>query len=471
MDKSQFKPNYANWSKQKVNISDLFLDAENIRLEMDSASSPTQAALINELFVKEKTMQILESIATNGLFPDEVPVVTKENGKITVIDGNRRVAALKVLLRPEFFPPKEMVVKELLKSAGTIPQQIEVVFAPNRDDVRHFLASKHTQNTKRPWRPLRQAFFYKVELARGKTVQELKDEYPDVDVIKFLRLVNIHKIAKSIKYDSDQIDRKVHNERSFPASTIERLYESKPTKDFLGFDFDKNGEVKIQIERKEFEKGFKKIIQDAVEGDIHTRHLNNEANIKKYLKKFPKSAVPKKTKSSAVTTSEDFTEKVVPIDRESGATLAPRNIRFALQSRAIERMLVELQTINYKKFPNATHDLLRSFLECGLKAYFKQTGNQVAPKKEGGNVHLRDLLTAFENEMRSAKNKTLEQVAKKIGSNNEMQSYSAGFFDAINHNEQVFATHEDVKNAWDTMEGLLRYILNPSQKQDDKNNT
>jgi hypothetical protein len=213
--------NYDNWNRRKESIADLFLDLENIRLQVDVQTS--QDALINDLFLNEKAMQILESIATNGFFPDEVPIVIRENKKLVVIEGNRRVAALKVLLHPEIVPSKETKIRELIKSAGLPIKEIEVVLAPDRDSVRHFLASKHTHNTRRPWRPLRQAYFYKAELARGKTVQDLRKEYPHVDINKFLKLINIHRIAKSIQYESDQVTKKVHNEHTFPASTIERL--------------------------------------------------------------------------------------------------------------------------------------------------------------------------------------------------------------------------------------------------------
>lgn len=458
--------NYDNWVRRKESITDLFLDLENIRLQVEGKTS--QDALINDLFLNEDAMQILESIATNGFFPDEVPVVIKEDKKLVVIDGNRRVAALKVLLHPEIVPSKETKIRELIKSAGPLIKEIEVVLAPDRDSVRHFLASKHTHDTRRPWRPLRQAYFYKAELARGKTVQDLRKEYPNVDIDKFLKYINIHRIAKSIQYDSDQVTKKIHNERTFPASTIERLYEDKRVRNFLGFDFDKNGEVKIQISKKEFEKGFKKIVQDVVDRIVDSRALNTEKNRKDYLATFSKAEIPNKTKSGGILTSKDFKETSL-LTIKKRTKLAPRDIDFTLQCPGVRRMLSELQKIDYHKFPNASHDLLRSFLECALKAYFDQKGVKIKPA--GKFVYLDDVLQAFKKEMDSAKNIELSQVTQRIISNTTMKSYSAQFLNATNHNPSVFAIPNDVEDAWDAMEKLFRYILNPKKKQDDKDNT
>ena len=116
MAKSKEKPNYGDWPKPKVKVTDLFLDPENIRLGLELKSS--QEALINDLFSNEKAMRVLESIASDGFFPDEMPVVIKEGKKYIVIDGNRRLAALKVLGRPEIVPTKENAVRELIKTTG-----------------------------------------------------------------------------------------------------------------------------------------------------------------------------------------------------------------------------------------------------------------------------------------------------------------------------------------------------------------
>lgn len=461
MKKSSTKPNYENWPRQKVKITDLFLDPGNIRLQIEYKSS--QEAIIHDLFLNEDAMQVLEIIVRHGLFPDEVPVVIKEDKKLVVMEGNRRVAALKVLARPEIVPTKEAAIRQLLKSAGHIVKELEVVVAPDRDSVQPLLAIKHTQKTRRPWKPLRQAYFYKAELESGQTVQDLRKEHPNVDIDKFLRLINIHKIAKSIQYDSDQITRKVHNERRFPATTIERLYEDKQVRDFLGFEFDKDGEVKINIKKTEFEKGFKKIVQDIVDKIVDSRALNSEKNRRDYLARFPMSATPNKTKGGNITTTKDFKEKIVN-KAEKKTRLAPKDIQFTLQSAGVKRMLIELQGIDYHRFPNASHDLLISFLECALKAYFDHNNKKIEPKRTGGNVSLSDVLNEFKNEMDKIGNRKLAQVVGRIKDTTKMSSYTAQFLNAIKHNPDVFATPQDAKDAWDAMEPLFCYILNPPRK-------
>ncbi|MHB1697758.1 MAG: hypothetical protein ACYCSQ_06635 [bacterium] len=449
---------YKNWPHKKVGIADLFLDSENIRLDIPDQLS--QDAIINDLFTNEKAMQILESIAQNGLFPDTVLIAVEEGNKFTVIEGNRRLAAVKALLRPEIVPVVERNIKTVLKTAVPIEDKIEVVVAPDRNSASQLLAIKHTQNTMRPWSPLRQAYFYKAQLERGRTIQDLRNDYPSVDINKFLRMINIHKIAKSIRYDSDLIADKVYNERKFPISTLERMYTDKNVQDFLGFEMDGDGDFKINIRKEEFKKGLKRIVQDIVEKKVDSRSLNNGENRKDYLKSIPKEDTPNTAAGASVSTSVDFKE-VSPIATKIRKKLAPADINFTLQSPGIKRMLLELQQIDYNKFPNATHDLIRSFLECSLKEYFYQKGDPVKPQKGRSFVFLDDVLKRFKEEMDSIKNVELSQVTQKIISDDTMKPYSAKLFNATNHNPSVFITSKNVEDAWDGIEKLLRYILNP----------
>src|SRR5205809_25191 len=132
--KASGRVEYHKWPRTRAKVTELFLNPENIRMEMHVQAS--QQSLINDLFVNENAMQVLESIALYGFFPDELPVVVKEKNKYIVMEGNRRVASLKALARPEIVATKEATIRRLLKGAEPFPREVEVVIAPDRKSVR-----------------------------------------------------------------------------------------------------------------------------------------------------------------------------------------------------------------------------------------------------------------------------------------------------------------------------------------------
>lgn len=451
---------YSDWTTRKVRVADLFLDQHNIRLNSDGLLSLD--ALINDLIVNENGIELVKSIASNGMFPTELPVAVMEGEKLVVLDGNRRIAALKTLLNPKIVPSKEAVVRRLAKEQDSVIRQTNVSIAPSREAAKQLLANTHTKNLRRRWSTLRQAYFYKAELKRGKTVADLKKQYPEVDIIKFLKMLDMHAIAKGIDYDSDEIAKKVHDQRNFNITTLERLYDDKQVRDFLGFDFQSDGKARITIARDEFEKGYKQIIQDIVNKAVDSRFLNNEENRRDYLATIPTHSVPRLSKASAPMTSKAFKEKPIAISK-SQKKLYTAGIQFGLHSRGVFHMYDELKRIDVKSFPNATHDLLRSFLECSIKAYFEQT--KVKVQRKGRFAMLDDVLKEIEREFKNRGNHTLAGVMSKIISTEKWHGYAANVMNATNHNHETFVSPDEVFHAWDTMFSLFQYILNPSTDQ------
>ena len=443
---------YGKWSRKSKKVTDLTLDPDNIRLELDTKS---QDALLADLFINENALQILDSIVKNGLFPDELPVLVKENGQFIVLEGNRRVAALKAIINPKIVPSHEKRIKDLVKGFTPI-QAIDVVIAPSREDALRLLADKHTQVSRRRWKPLRQAYFYYAQIERGKTIKNLKETYEKVDIPKYIKMWEFHKLAKSLSYDSGEIARKVSEQRSFPVSTIERLYEDETFRKLLNFEFDSDGRIHIAAKKKEFEDAVKRVVTDAIDKSsddyIDTRRLNNADLRKKYFKKL---TALKKSSDKKLTT-DDFEEKVVP-RRKSYLGIAPKDIEFVLQEPALRKMLKELQQINYSRFPLATYDLLRSFLECSLKSYFKYHRHQIGGR--GSRVQLGHALTAFMDRSNQFGDADLKQLAATIKSDRSMKSYTAELLNAANHNPHIIISYTQVEEAWEKLEPLIRYLL------------
>lgn len=107
-----------------------------------------------------------------------------------MLEGNRRIAALKAILNPIVVPAYEKRIRSLLGDANIESVElITVMVAPSREEAQPLLASLHTTQARRPWSPLRQAEFYRAQVEAGKrTVKDLIQEYPDVDIPRFVRM-------------------------------------------------------------------------------------------------------------------------------------------------------------------------------------------------------------------------------------------------------------------------------------------
>ena len=273
------------WSLEHIPLSDILLDPDNIRL--DITGRVNQNALLADLFNNERAMQLVSSIIRNGLFPNEFPIVIKQNEKYIVIAGNRRIAALKAIQNPDVIPnfTKEIKNIERLEGIQASIQSVRVVIAPSHQSVRKLLATRHTENTRRPWRPLRQAYFYKTLLdspTETWTIERLQKEFPEDNVYKFIRMLEIHKVAKSLDYPPE-IASIVHDERKFLITTLERVCDNHHAQVLLGFSFNDDGTFRINGDKKSFEKYFRIIVQDIALKNENSRSLNSDDMIKEYI--------------------------------------------------------------------------------------------------------------------------------------------------------------------------------------------
>ena len=83
-----------------LSISDLAFDRKNPRLaEFDVVDN--EADIIKVLWDTMDVQELVLSIAASGYFQNEPVIVAEENGRNVVIEGNRRLAAVKLLLEPE----------------------------------------------------------------------------------------------------------------------------------------------------------------------------------------------------------------------------------------------------------------------------------------------------------------------------------------------------------------------------------
>lgn len=449
-----------HWETRTVNVVDLFLDEENIRLD-DGDSKASQDALAHDLFVNQNAFDLVQSIARNGLFQHELPIVIESGKRLTVIEGNRRVAALKGIIQPSLVPSYASRIEQAKKGSVELPiESIEVKVAPSREAALQLLAAIHTTESRKPWATLRQAYFYYAQIkSKSRTLTQLIDEYPNADVPRFVRMWEMHQIARSIQYDSPDDAAKVADQQNFPISTLERIYNNDAFQNTFGVAFDRHGKATLKADPESFKKAYKRVIEDIINSVVTSRSHNKAADIKEYVAGLPK---PELTASGKTTASKEF-KPIPPQKRErTPKGLAPKDIVCTLNSPGVKRILKELQLLDYRRFPNAAHDLLRSFLECSFKAYFAHKSIVVTSRSY--YTYLSDVLDEAEKHFQTVNKKLVQPVRIIRGSAGNTTSnylFSKDRLDAANHNPAVFSTGEQVKDACDQMEEILRFILNP----------
>jgi len=126
-----------------MKVSDLQFDRKNPRLAEfsltdDSEESEVMEILWEAMDVEELTM----SIAASGFFPHEPVIVAKENGKHVVIEGNRRLAAVKLLLNPNLVPGLAENIRDIGEDAKEALKEIPAI-SGTRENAWRYLGFKH----------------------------------------------------------------------------------------------------------------------------------------------------------------------------------------------------------------------------------------------------------------------------------------------------------------------------------------
>src|SRR5262249_2106654 len=88
----------ADTETRSIHVEQLLFDVDNPRLRADVPTDSTQRDLFDILWRDFAVDEVAASIAANGYFPYEPLFVFPKDGHYVVIEGNRRLAALKGLL-------------------------------------------------------------------------------------------------------------------------------------------------------------------------------------------------------------------------------------------------------------------------------------------------------------------------------------------------------------------------------------
>ena len=140
-------------------INDLLLDVENPRLPENVFGS--QEDILKHMIDMYEVEELVEAIGENGYFAGEPLIIIKSNKeqrKYIVVEGNRRLSALKVLNNPNKTSSKGL--RKLAENATNKPKEAPCVEFQNRDEILAYLGLRHVKGVK-SWSPIAKARYIK----------------------------------------------------------------------------------------------------------------------------------------------------------------------------------------------------------------------------------------------------------------------------------------------------------------------
>lgn len=161
-----------------VHPDNLELDRKNPRFGGDDvpAGKKGEVTIIRRLNEQADLMELVESIAANGYLDLEPLFVVEEKGEKVVVEGNRRVAAIKLLRDSALAQEAGITVPAMPEDRASSLESVHVIKLANRDDARQLIGFKHINGTHK-WDSYAKARFaaewYRKEKHNGTTLEDI----------------------------------------------------------------------------------------------------------------------------------------------------------------------------------------------------------------------------------------------------------------------------------------------------------
>jgi len=474
---------YSGWKEKHAYVTSLQLDPQNPRIPPTPAELK-QRELIAELIAHDDVYELAKDIAEKGYWPLESLIgLVEPDGKTYVLEGNRRLAALKILIQPDLAPDKHLKrFKNLAANIDTEKlKRVRVLHAPTREAAAPLIMQRHTQTQVEKWSVLMQARFLRGLIKEGVPLEEVTKQYGIAagEIAKSLRLDTMYAAACAILLAED-VRTVVQDPRNFNASVLERIIEVPKAREFLGIEFDPSGKLKGKIDVREFQKVYARILTDIVTDKINTRILNKASDVENYLRTLGNDAPKGETAgkfsiedlATASPTPPAASPKLAakpPKSRKAtkvAAALIPRGFKCHLSNQRIREVFGELQTLRVDDFPNACGMMLRVLLDLSVGYYMDKTG-KIQPLLDKGKKDKKPpewfpTLNMMLSEMNQDSALPLSPLAKKrlnkmLSDKNSL--LSVNLLDSFAHNRFELPTSRDLRGLWDTFEGLFALTL------------
>lgn len=430
---------------ENISPADLLIDEENPRILQPNVGQNKVIQALARLQGR-KLLTLASDIVSYGLNPSELPIVIPHEGdpkRYVVLEGNRRLAALRALENPELVVDavEAKVLKEIRKLSHAYQdnpvESVECLVVGNRAEAGHWIELRHTGERGGagivPWGSDESARFR----ARSGRVE-------------------IHQQA--LDFLERRGDLSPEARQAVPSTSFKRLMETPEVRSKLGVEV-QDGRLYLLAGEKNVAKALLHITSDLALGKTKVGDIYRKEQRVSYANALPSSIVVSPTMKSGqgvdISTGEmQVKPKRTPSGRVVRARdkLIPRDCVLSVSDPRCFQIEQELRRLSLKDFPNAVSVLSRVFIELSADAYIEAVNLPTGIDSKLGNK-----LRAVMDDLVSRRKLTRQQ-ANPVRRALQKDSFFALSIDLMHsyvHNQYMFPGPSDLRAGWDSLQPFV----------------
>jgi len=455
--------------KLNIKLSNLYLDLHNPRYEEQRSQNEALNTIAEEQ--KDKLLVLLRDIIANGLNPSDIPIVLPDDERVNgyiVLEGNRRIAALKLFRKPSILTNtslRQKYSKLNEKHEGKIVKSIECLVVDSREEANLWIERKHEgemsgAGTVR-WDNVQKSRFLASKTGKDSKAVQL------IDFMKTATNGDAEFAAQLAKVS---------------ATNLERLISTPEVCSDLGLVYN-HGEFSSKYEWEEVLKGLKAIVKRLSQDDFNVSQIYLKDDRLKFMGNIPPEELPDNSKrtndawklknyrasKSGQSNSDSGNEASSDSQTSShsgtgGFQRSTKRWKFILDGLTIEipndrvnRIYSELKLLSLNSMTNTCAVMLRVFLELSADAYLEQCGllrDGVLSSSKAG-----DLKSKINMVIKNLCDRKYLDDAKAKGIRDEINAKQGAYcVDTLNsyvHNFEFNPIPDNLMLAWDNIQPFV----------------
>ena len=446
---------------KSISLSNLNLDKSNFRFDkVDSQRDAINSMILDQ---GDKLYKLAEDIATNGLNPSELVIVIKDpilQSAYDVLEGNRRVTALKLLMTPSIIGDENKSLRAKFenlkeKSEDNLPNSISCLIVESREEADRWIYRKHAG----------QLDGVGTVTWNSQQIQRFNASHggkltPGMQIISYLDNSKVLSEA-----DKNQL-------RNLNITNFDRLLSDPYVRSVLGISLEK-GLVNTELTVDRFVENIKILIKDLLRSDFKVKEIYKKEDRKKYIDEFsdkfknedrqePWTVFPSVSSNDGASKIDNLNEgSKAGIELKTRKTIIPKSCKINIANVKLQAIFQELQKLNVKTYRYSCSVMLRVLLEGSVDTFINQRMSDTlkGPSSENSGEDLNKKVNKVIQKLYS-ENIIDKKLAKGI--NAELKDKNSPLsIDSLNayvHNSEFSPKPDNLITGWDNIQSFFEIL-------------